>query len=139
MRFIFIARVVIPLSTFEISLLAHQHLDILSHLLGYLNKGQNPSERIELKTCFLLYYKIKTYKVPNFAVLQTWLCQFLSFLNCISITVYFWPVNYLERVISNIFTKKTGAREKWEISFKDYFNGKEVVWVLSFSSTLSNL
>ena len=37
----------------------HLHEDILSHLLGYLNIGRNPSAGIELKTCFLLY--IHTY------------------------------------------------------------------------------
>ena len=36
-----------------------------SYLLGYSNKDQNPSACIELKTWFLLYYKIKTYKIPN--------------------------------------------------------------------------
>ena len=65
MRFIFIARVMIILSTFENSLLAHLHLDTPSHLLEYSNKGRNPSAGIKLKTCFLLYYKIKTYKVSH--------------------------------------------------------------------------
>ena len=49
------ARVVIPLSTFG------EFTIRISHLLGYSNKGQNLSAGIELKTCFLLYYKIKTY------------------------------------------------------------------------------
>ena len=43
----------------------------------------------------------------------------------ISIAVCFWPVSYLERVISN--TMKTGPSEKWEISLEDYFNMREVV------------
>ena len=50
----------------------------------------------------------------------------LFFFN-ISITVYFWSVNYLERVISSAFNMKDGTLEKWEISLEDYFSGVEVV------------
>ena len=64
---------------------------------------------------------------------------FVCFFYCISITVYFWPVNSLERVISNISTMKAGTRERWEISREDYFKGKEIVQVLSSQSTFSNL
>ena len=60
----FIARVVIPLGN---SLLNHRHLDLPSHLLGYSTKGRSPSAGSELKICFLLYYKTKTYKVPVFS------------------------------------------------------------------------
>ena len=34
-------------------------------ILGYSSKGRNPSASMVLKTCFLFYYKIETYKVPN--------------------------------------------------------------------------
>ena len=37
--------------------------------------------------------------------------------------IYFWPVNFLERVISNAFTRKSVTREKWEISLEEYFSG----------------
>ena len=62
LRFIFLARVVILCRNLVNSLLAHLHLDIPLHLLRCSNKGQNSSAGIELKTCFLLYYKIKSYK-----------------------------------------------------------------------------
>ena len=42
--------------------------DIPSHLLGYSNKCENPKAGIGLKTCFSLYYKIKTYKVTRYLV-----------------------------------------------------------------------
>ena len=44
-----------------------------------------------------------------------------------SLTKYFWPVNYVERVISSIFTMKAETHKKWEILPEDYFNGREVV------------
>ena len=67
MRLKFIARVVIPLSTFgEFTTGPPAPARYSSHLQGYLNNGRNPGPGIGLKTCFFLYYKIKTYKVPNF-------------------------------------------------------------------------
>ena len=110
------------------SILAHLQLDVRSHLLGYSNKGQNTSAGISLKTCFLLYYKIETYKVPKCLLFYKHdYVSFFVFFNSISITLYFWPVNHLERVIRNILTMKAGTREKWEISLEDYLNGREVV------------
>ena len=58
LRFIFIARVVIPLSTFG------KFTTCPPAPLGFSKKGRNPSAGIELKTCLLLYYKMRTYKVP---------------------------------------------------------------------------
>ena len=75
----------------------------------------NLSAGIELKTCFLLHYKIKTFKVPNYLLIYKHDCLFFS------ITVYFWPVKYLERVISSIFTMKAGTCGKQEISLENYF------------------
>ena len=66
LRFIFIARVVIPLSTsgeFTNGLPVPRYSITF---LGHSNKGRNPSAGIKLKTCFSLYYKIKTYEVPNY-------------------------------------------------------------------------
>ena len=124
----------------ENSLLAHLPVTIPSHLLGYSNKGRNSSEDIKLETYFLLYYKIKYCKVCNYLVFYN--DDYIKFfvLNCTSITVYFWPANYLEKVISNIFTVKAGTCEKWDISLEDFFSGRrEVVLVLILKFKLSNL
>ena len=111
-------------------LVTHLHLDIPSHLLVYSNKDQNPIAGIELKTCFLLHYKIKTYRVPKYVLIYKHDYVAFSFF---SITVYFEPLNYSERVINSIFTIKAETCEKWEMSLEDYFKA------LRFKSIPSNL
>ena len=69
--------------------MAQLHLDIPSYRLAYSNKRQNPSKDFELKTCFLVYCKIKTYVVPNYLLLYKHNYVGLYFFNCVSITVYF--------------------------------------------------
>ena len=87
----------------------------------FSNKGQNPTAGIKLKTCFLLYYKVKTYKVLNYFLFYKpdyvfffffLFFRFFLIYIYISITMYLLPVIYLERVISSAFTMKTGTREK---------------------------
>ena len=125
-----------PLSIFGKFTTGPSSPDIPSHLLGYSNKDRNPSAGIELKICFLLYYKIKTYKVPNYLLF----CKhyYAGVFSYISITRYLWPVKYLEGVISIAFTMNTGTCVKWESSLEDYFSGIDVAFVLSFRSALSN-
>ena len=119
----------IPLSTFGELLLAHLHLDIPSPLLGYSNKGRNPSAAFKLKTCVLLYNKIKIIKfLAIYYFTKMIISGFLGFFICILPTMYFWPVNYLERVIGRALTMKTGTRENsWKV--------RDLTWGLYFFST----
>ena len=70
-------------------LLAHLHLDIPSHLLRFSNKGRNRGAGIGLKTCFLLYYEIKTYKVPCLLFYEH---DYVSF--CLFFLLYFYNVYF---------------------------------------------
>ena len=57
-------------------------------ILGYSSKGRNPSASMVLKTCFLLYYKTETYKVPNYLLFYKH--DYVGFFySHISITLYF--------------------------------------------------
>ena len=90
------------------SLLIHLHLDIPSHLLGYSKNGQNRSAGIELKTCFLPYFKIKTYKITIYYFTNMIMLLLFSIPTYISITYESWNSEKVRRL--------TWGLLQWDVS-----------------------